>query len=82
MASYTEGLGRSNLTNTEAVSATEEASPDYVTGADPYQYPCRYTFTPFLLIVDLNTAEILYKQDDDSGFPIDDIMDLLADADQ
>ena len=81
MASYTEGLGRSSLTNQEAVVETADASPDYVTGADPYVYPCKYDFTPFLLIVDLDTAEIIYKQDEGRGFPIDEILGLLEEAD-
>jgi hypothetical protein len=82
VASYTSGLGSASLSNEDAETATEEAAPDYVTGSDMYVYPCRYTFTPFLIAVDLNTATILYRQSPTSGFPIEDILNLLEDADR
>jgi hypothetical protein len=81
VASYTSGLGAASLPNEDAELATEEAAPDYVTGSDMYVYPCRYSFTPFLIVVDLNTATLLYRQGPASGFPIEEILDLLEDAD-
>ncbi len=77
--SYTDGFGAYDLAHSEALSVVEDADPDYVTGSKPYHYPCRYYFTPFLMVVDLDTATILYRQDDGDGFP-DDLLDMLEAA--
>jgi hypothetical protein len=84
IASYTGGLGQFDNDHADVLQFLNGRGlePDFVTGADPYRYPCRYPFTPFVMIVDLNTAEILYKQDDESGFESDVYLDLMEQANQ
>lgn len=77
MASYTAGLGKSDISNVEAYEAAREASPDYVTGGSPYQYPCRYMFFPYVMIVDLRDATILFRQEADDVNAFEQILDII-----
>lgn len=75
--SCTDQFGEADLSNQEALLATESAHPDYVTGADPFVFPCRYTFTPFTIVVDLPSGTILGKDSEEAVLSMPDILDLL-----
>ena len=66
IAISTAGLGVRDLSNADALDATEAMNPDYAVGSDPFVFPCRYGFTPYSLLVNLRTAEIL-GQDTSTG---------------
>ena len=59
--SSTDNFGATDIPHAEAAQSTASAHPDYATGTDPYTFPCRYTFTPFTMVVDLKTGTILGK---------------------
>ena len=81
VAVSTAGLGLSDISNQEALEATETMHPDYAVGYDPFVFPCRYGFTPFTMAVDLETAEILGQDTSITKFQLNSILSLAAEAD-
>jgi hypothetical protein len=82
VASSTDQFGAANLPNEEAAASLAGAHPDYVTGIDPYIFPCRYTFTPFTMVVNLRTGTILGKDTEAAMLSIDAVLEMVASANE
>lgn len=80
VVSSTDQFGSADLTNAEAAESTAAANPDYATGTDPFVYPCKFSFTPFTLVVDLKTGTILGKDTQQGLLNVDDILLMVAAA--
>ena len=81
IAISTDNFGAADLTDLDALEKTKTMQPDYATGSNPYTYPCRYEFTPYTMVVNLKTAEIMGK-DGDFQLTMDQILGFVQKADQ
>jgi hypothetical protein len=76
----TDDFGASTLPHDVALSYTETANPDYVTGLHPLQYPCKYEFTPFTMVIDLSDATILAMDSTSHKVQTNEIIELVEAA--
>jgi hypothetical protein len=80
IAISTADFGRNDLSDQDALEETKMMQPDYATGSNPFVYPCRYDFTPYTMVVNLRTAEILDMDSLTYKLTMDRILALVDEA--
>ena len=82
IAVSTDDFGRKDISDLDALEETTNLQPDYATGSNPFVYPCRYDFTPYTMVVNLKTAEILGMDSVSFKLSVDRLLYLIQEADQ
>ena len=80
ITSCTSNFGLGSLPNDIAAMVTSDANPDYSTGTSPLQYPCKYDFTPFTMVIDLSDATVLVLDSASDRVTLDDVVDGVEQA--